>query len=321
MTKKRDLLPYAANLTGATAAVYIASGALLRLAAQAFVRVFHAQATLENPIGVPESVIALLSLAVSALSLLAAIRFARSFGRPDFPMKLCFDDPRDRRLWLFLPVFLACELLGSVFSSLLRSALSNFTGYVSPESVTLPEGGAATALFFASMCVAPAILEEILVRGCLQSLFRPWGVWFSIGLSSAVFALLHADVAQMPAIFLLSVFLGLSAHVTGSLFPGIVLHMANNTLSFVFLYTRQRMDGRAALGVTIYLLAFFFFGAALCIWQIAATGLMRTLRPVPRAADPKHRSGRVRRILRAPMFTIMMLYLVLRAVWPIAALR
>ena len=96
MTKKRDLLPYAANLTGATAAVYIASGALLRLAAQAFVRVFHAQATLENPIGVPESVIALLSLAVSALSLLAAIRFARSFGRPDFPMKLCFDDPRDR---------------------------------------------------------------------------------------------------------------------------------------------------------------------------------------------------------------------------------
>ena len=69
--------------------------------------------------------------------------------------------------------------------------------------------------------------------------------------------------------------------------------------------------------MTVYLLAAFFFGAALCIWQIAAMNLMRTLRPIPRAANPKNRAHRVRRMLRSPLFVGMMLYLLVRAVWPL----
>lgn len=317
MRKKRDALPYAANLTGAVAAVYVVSGTLLRLLAGVVVQVFHAQATLENPIGVPESVTATLHILIGMLSLLAAIRFAKSFGCALLPMRFSFTDPRDRRLWLFLPVFLGIGLLGSVVSSLLQSFLEKNTHYTPPGTSVLPENGWATALCFISMCIVPAILEELLVRGCLQNLFRRWGVWFSIAVSSAVFTLLHADIAQMPTIFCLSVFLGLCAYVTDSLFPGMVLHFANNALSFFFLYVQQRMDGRTAIGVTVYLLAFFFFGAALCIWQIAAMNLMRTLRPIPRAANPKNRAHRVRRMLRSPLFVGMMLYLLVRAVWPL----
>ena len=45
--------------------------------------------------------------------------------------------------------------------------------------------------------------------------------------------------------------------------------------------------------------------------------LMRTLRPIPRAANPKNRAHRVRRMLRSPLFVGMMLYLLVRAVWPL----
>ena len=317
MQRKRDILPHTANLTGAVAAVYIVSGTILQLLAGVVVRSFHAQATLDNPIGVPESVRAALHILIGALSLLAAVRFARSFGRSMLPKRFSFTDPRDRRLWLFLPVFLSIGLLGSVVSSLLQSFLQKHTYYTPPQMSVLPESGLATAFCFISMCVVPAIFEELLVRGCLQNLFRRWGIWFSIAVSSAVFTLLHADVAQMPTIFCLSVFLGLCAYVTDSLFPGMVLHFANNALSFLFLYIQQRMDGRTAIGVTVYLLAAFFFGAALCIWQIAAMNLMRTLRPIPRAANPKNRAHRVRRMLRSPLFVGMMLYLLVRAVWPL----
>ena len=51
--------------------------------------------------------------------------------------------------------------------------------------------------------------------------------------------------------------------------------------------------------------------------QIAAMNLMRTLRPIPRAANPKNRAHRVRRMLRSPLFVGMMLYLLVRAVWPL----
>ena len=311
---RQDLLRYAANLSGASAAVYVASGALLRLLAEQFIRIFHAQATLENPIGVPEVVIAILSVLVGALSLYAAVRFLRTFGRSYFPMKLSFADPHDRRVWLLIPVFLGVGLLCSVLSGLLSAGLEKITRYTPPEPTILPQSGLALALCFASTCVVPAVFEEIFVRGCIQSAFSRWGAWFAIVMSSLIFALLHTDIAQMPSIFLLSLFLGLCAYATGSLFPGIVLHLANNTISFLLLCLQQRMDGRTAIGATIYLLLAMVFGAALCVWQIVAGGLLKKLRPLPR---PKIRKKRISRVLHAPIFVLMILYLAVRALWPL----
>ena len=312
--RKTGLLRYAANLAGAAAAFYVVAGVLLRFLAERIVKAFHASATLANPIGVPESVIALLSVAVGALSLLAAIWFVRALGRPVFPMRLSFRDPKDRRVWMLIPVFLGFGLVCSVLSSLLQSGLSAVTRYAPPAQTALPESAGALALCLNSLCVVPAVLEEIFVRGCLQSMFLRWGAWFSIIASGLVFTLLHADIAQMPAIFLLSVFLGLCAHATGSLLPGVVLHLANNTMSFLFLYIQQRMDGRTAVGAVIYLFALLLFSAALCVWRIVPGGVLKSLRPLPKA---ELRKKAVKRLFGAPVFTGMALYLLARALWPV----
>ena len=99
------------------------------------------------------------------------------------------------------------------------------------------------------------------MRGAVQKLLSHWGAWFSIVVSSVLFSLLHQDIAQMPATFVASVLMGLAAYCTGSLAAGMVVHLANNTMSFCFLYATQKLDGVSAFGLTVYL-TMIFCGAA-----------------------------------------------------------
>ena len=188
-----------------------------------------------------------------------------------------------------------------------------------PEAIRLPQSGFATFLYFIGMCVVPAVLEELLVRGAMQAVLSRWGTWFSIVVSSVVFTLLHGDIAQMPSLFILSVLMGLAAYCTGSLALGMALHFAYNTMSFLFLYAAQKMDGVSAFAFAGYLVAVFCVGAVVCLAAIRRLGVMRRFRPIPRVYDPKNRQSRLERLASAPLFPLVMACMALRAAWPLFA--
>lgn len=141
---------------------------------------------------------------------LAAAFWLLAVGVRATPMRLriSVQMPRDGRLWLFVPVFLGAGFLCSLLTTLLQRLLAAFTRYRAPEAIRLPQSGFATFLYFIGMCVVPAVLEELLVRGAMQAVLSRWGTWFSIVVSSVVFTLLHGDIAQMPSLFILSVLHG-----------------------------------------------------------------------------------------------------------------
>ena len=161
--------------------------------------------------------------------------------------------------------------------------------------------------------------EELLVRGAMQAVLSRWGTWFSIVVSSVVFTLLHGDIAQMPSLFILSVLMGLAAYCTGSLALGMALHFAYNTMSFLFLYAAQKMDGVSAFAFAGYLVAVFCVGAVVCLAAIRRLGVMRRFRPIPRVYDPKNRQSRLERLASAPLFPLVMACMALRATWPLFA--
>ncbi|MEF9970330.1 MAG: CPBP family intramembrane glutamic endopeptidase [Ruthenibacterium sp.] len=314
LKKQNDPLCYAGNLAAAGAAVYLVTSLVLRVVAEWFVRVFHASATLQNPVSVPESVVALLNLLLAAGGLLAAFAFIEKNAAAQMRPVIILLPPRDKRLWLFLPVFLGLGILTNMGTSLLQKTLVKHTAYQVPMAPMLPKSGFALVLTFLAMCVIPAILEELLCRGAMQGVFRRWGVWFSIVVSSTIFTLLHGDIAQMPGIFILSLFLGLTAYATDSLLPGMVLHFANNIVAFGFLIVNQKMDGMTALGFSLYLMAILGVGAAVCIGVIHKEKLLKTLRPIPRVYDAKNRQSRVTRLAKAPIFLGVLLFLSVYAV-------
>ncbi len=81
--------------------------------------------------------------------------------------------------------------------------------------------------------VAAPIAEETLFRGfILGGLRRRLGTLGALIVSAAIFTLPHLPVTIYPAIFELGLLLGLLFVQTKSLWPGILLHAAFNTISF-----------------------------------------------------------------------------------------
>ncbi|MFH1569448.1 MAG: CPBP family intramembrane glutamic endopeptidase [Gemmatimonadota bacterium] len=90
--------------------------------------------------------------------------------------------------------------------------------------------GLAAAL--AAVAVAPALCEEAYFRGfAFTSLASRRGAATAVVGSAALFAAVHLNPWQLPALFLFGVFLGLLVCWTHSLYPAIVAHLVNNLLS------------------------------------------------------------------------------------------
>jgi membrane protease YdiL (CAAX protease family) len=143
--------------------------------------------------------------------------------------------------WRSLPVFgavIAAYLAGVALDVARKRGIG-----LGDLGQALAERGATT---FAS-AMPSALAEEVLFRGLvLTELTERFGFWRGNVLSSAIFVAMHwphrlwrdglalGVVADAPALLLLSLALGVVAWRTGSIWPAVLFHTANNTLSGVF---------------------------------------------------------------------------------------
>ncbi|MFM8365125.1 MAG: lysostaphin resistance A-like protein, partial [Verrucomicrobiota bacterium] len=80
--------------------------------------------------------------------------------------------------------------------------------------------------------IAAPLTEELVFRGCLYGIARQkFGRLPAILGTSLVFALIHAHVATIPALFVLAIGLALLYEATGSLWAPILAHAAFNGLN------------------------------------------------------------------------------------------
>ena len=80
------------------------------------------------------------------------------------------------------------------------------------------------------------VAEEVLFRGIImRSLLRErWAEsrpWLAVLISAFLFSLFHFNPNQMLGAFAMGLFVGWLCHRTGSLLPGIVVHMTNNIIA------------------------------------------------------------------------------------------
>lgn len=89
-------------------------------------------------------------------------------------------------------------------------------------------------IIITTVAIVPAF-EEMLFRGMFQTMLRSFLArpWTAIALTSAFFAVVHANTAHWPALFILALALGYSYEKSGSLFRPIFLHALFNAANII----------------------------------------------------------------------------------------
>lgn len=87
---------------------------------------------------------------------------------------------------------------------------------------------------FLTLCIAAPLVEEALFRGFLQRWFeRHRGVTSGVLATSALFALVHANLYFLIPILLLAIILGAMAWRVESILPSMIVHAVNNSFGFI----------------------------------------------------------------------------------------
>ncbi|WP_053063617.1 CPBP family intramembrane glutamic endopeptidase [Nocardiopsis sp. RV163] len=91
--------------------------------------------------------------------------------------------------------------------------------------------------FFAAALLLGGFLtpvgEEFFFRGVLANALSRYGQWVAVLVSSAVFALAHGINYLLPVAFVAGVVAAVLLHRTRSVWPGVVVHVVNNSYSVI----------------------------------------------------------------------------------------
>jgi membrane protease YdiL (CAAX protease family) len=158
-----------------------------------------------------------------------------------------FSAPKNKlqALLLIFISFGGC-MLANYISSILLTILESFGLYSTYNSIQDPKTISDLIVFCLSVAVMPALIEEFAVRGILMSHLRRYGNGFAIITSSIFFGVFHGDAAQIPFAFICGLFFAYTVIATDSLWPGIIIHAMNNSLSCISSVLMQVADEETA---------------------------------------------------------------------------
>lgn len=258
MTKSRGVRGAAGGCAVASL-VYLLARGLLTLLVSALMGLAHPGASLAKPLGFSGVSTALFQLLIGLGAIVLTLVFL---------LKVTRLKTKDLRIMLpapWSPGFCLSVFLGVANLANLAGALINRLTGSPATSEMLPSGGPELLMQFLTLCVMPAIAEELLFRGAFQGLMRPCGSAAAIFAPALLFGVLHLDLAQGLTAFACGVFLGWLAERSGSILPGMLLHLVNNALAFLTIYLRYYAPAEVSFGVELFILLFFpAFGA----WMI-----------------------------------------------------
>ena len=185
-------------------------------------------------------------------------------------VELSFGQIERRMVW---PVIGMSVLIAASQAFVLHSALSMFGTDFLYQGEDLERrqqlfSGIAGALY---CCVMGPIIEEIgfrglILGGLLKTRCRPW---IAILISAIIFASFHGFGVPFVTAMLFGILVGWLYWRTGSIIPGIIIHIANNSLTAIDISGQPHAILWHILVVSLLLLAYclWWFGKSVCVQE------------------------------------------------------
>ena len=112
-----------------------------------------------------------------------------------------------------------------------------FNLQVQPDFAPLFDGTISPNLIFLGGAIVAPIVEEIIFRGFIfAGLKQRYGWMRSALISSALFAMIHFQPEAILPIFILGLIFSYLYHLSGSIWPAVIMHMSTNALGLATVY-------------------------------------------------------------------------------------
>ncbi|MGI6264667.1 MAG: CPBP family intramembrane glutamic endopeptidase [Acutalibacteraceae bacterium] len=173
---------------------------------------------------------------------------------------------------------------------------------------------ASLALNLLSTALLPGILEEMVFRGYLLTALRRYGDRYAILVTSLLFALLHANVLQIPFAFIVGLICGYLVVVTGNIWTAVALHAFNNGVAVIMTYVEQFLSETDAsrLEMTSFLVEAAIGGVALLVLALTGSRYLRRPNGGWTGLSGKEKWGAA---FSAPLFSVALALLVLETLY------
>ena len=168
-------------------------------------------------------------VAVSVIMLLILARLAFKVDIKDMMRPRMAHIPQGLK---WMPLCLLINLVISYIVAILQSYLST-VGVTIPESdftIRTPDT-ASIVMQFVYVIVLGPLAEELVYRGLILTLLKPFGKWLAVFVSALVFGMMHGNIPQMASSFASALVMGVVAVQCGSIIPTLVIHICNNLLA------------------------------------------------------------------------------------------
>ena len=124
-----------------------------------------------------------------------------------------------------------------MFSSLIYmiySTIFTILGLHIPEpDFSFPKQSEFLILFLIYVCLVGPVLEEIIFRGFILKSMQRYGNLTAMIVSSILFSMFHLNLVQFVNPILMGIVLSFIAIKSKSIFPSIIAHIFNNTITFM----------------------------------------------------------------------------------------
>lgn len=209
---------------------------------------------------------------------------------------------------------LSVILLGvfSVFiASLLSSAWSmalDALGLRGMGGIAVPETERELLLSVVILAAVPAICEELLFRGFVLSAWESRGTRYAIGVTAALFALMHGNLYGLPAYLLVGAMAGYLSFALDSVYAAMVYHTVYNTTCLAIPYLAAANAGGDTPVDAALVLSMVLDTAMIALMMIMMLSMLRLrarregIEPIPRIRRPLE--GRDRLMLLAAVLAM-----------------
>ena len=206
----------------------------------------------------------LLNIFASVAGMFLVGLFYCLFSKTDINSTIPFSRVKFGRLMAMIAVGITVAIAADYITELLSYNLKTVGMHNNVDLETHASTPLDNVLSVLSVAVIPPLSEEFLFRGILLGRLRRFGNGFAIIFSSALFALMHMNIVQIPFAFVVGLVMAFMTVKANSLLPAILIHFANNFRSVLInLISDSKVMDEALLNIIYIIFIILVFCAGI----------------------------------------------------------